>query len=194
VAGAWRGRVLHVTESLAANFGGTAAACAQLANHLLSLGIEVSTVSLDGHDQDARWRLAPQIEASRCRVTGSSRLGYSPDLMAALASGAPPDVVHLHGLWRLYYRQAAQAASRRGVPILITVNGMLHARALEQRSGLKRAARWLYQDRVLRGAECLHATASDEADQIRQAGFHGPIAVVPWGVAVPPPGGAGSAC
>ncbi len=48
-------------------------------------------------------------------------------------------------------------------------------------------ARWLFQDTIVRRASCLHATAVEEADEIRHLGFTGPIVVIPWGVQPPEP-------
>ena len=62
---------------------------------------------------------------------------------------------------------------------------MLHPPALRQRGAFKRAARWVFQDEVLRTARCLHATAAEEAREIRSQGFRQPIAVIPWGVDMP---------
>ena len=63
------------------------------------------------------------------------------------------------------------------------------AAALRQRAALKRVGRWLFQDDVLGGASCLHATASQEAEAIRRLPYRRPVAVVPWGV--PPAPGRG---
>ena len=49
----------------------------------------------------------------------------------------------------------------------------------------KRLARFLYQDRDLKKAVALHATADSEAAQFRKLGFKNPIIVSPNGVNVP---------
>ena len=102
-----------------------------------------------------------------------------------LDSLAPQNVVHVHGLWRLHYFQSARFAHKRGIPLIVSVHGMLLGSALGQRAALKRVGRWLFQDAVLRRAHCLHATSAAEAEAIRRLGFPGAIAVVPWGVRVP---------
>lgn len=178
-------RVLQVGETLAARFGGTAAACAQLSNHLAIAGIDVSVLTLGGVNGGGEWRLDPRIVAKTCTPWGPARLGYSAEVGGTLESLTPTDVLHVHGLWRLHYLQSARFAFRRGIPLIVSVHGMLHARALRQRAGLKRAARWIFQDALLGRARCLHATAVEEAEEIRRAGFTGPIAVLPWGVEVP---------
>jgi glycosyltransferase involved in cell wall biosynthesis len=177
-------RVWQVCSSLAVTFGGISAACAQLTNHLSRAGAGVVVISLvDNHGP--AWPLDPGVVAVRSSAAWPDRLGYSRGLAAHMRALAPPDVVHLHGLWRLHLVQAARSAGRADVPVIVTVHGMLHPPALRQRGAFKRAARWIFQDQVLRTARCLHATAKEEADEIRALGFSQPIAVIPWGVDMP---------
>jgi glycosyltransferase involved in cell wall biosynthesis len=93
--------------------------------------------------------------------------------------------VHIHGLWRLHYWQAARYARELRIPSVVSVHGMLYRQALAEHGGFKRLARWLYQDGVLQTAACLHATAADEIVEIRRLGFSKPIAMIPWGVDIP---------
>jgi len=179
-------RVLQVGESLAVEYGGTAAACAELTNQLALCGVDVSLITLAGSNgAGANWALDPAVAASICVPTGPRRLGYCRGMPAILESLAPQNVVHVHGLWRLHYLQSAHFARVRSIPLIISVHGMLLGGALRQRAALKRVGRWLFQDAMLRRAHCLHATAPAEAEAIRRLGFQGPIAIVPWGVQSP---------
>lgn len=176
--------MLQITESLNVEFGGLATACAQLANHLVAAGTAVTAVTVDGNRAGRRAALDARVHAVRCAPSWPGRLGYARGLGPTLES-MTPDVVHVHGLWRLYLSQAARFAHRRGVPVIVSTHGMLHAPARRQRAALKQMEGWLFQDGVLRHARCLHATADDEADEIRKLGFNTPIAVIPWGVELP---------
>jgi glycosyltransferase involved in cell wall biosynthesis len=62
---------------------------------------------------------------------------------------------------------------------------MLEPWCLRQKWLKKRIARWLYQDRDLKCATALHATAESEAEQFRRLGFRNPVIVSPNGVNVP---------
>lgn len=180
-----RVRVWHVCNSLAVTFGGISAACAQLTNHLARTGAQVVAISLVDARSGPLWPLDAPVDLVRCAATWPDRFGYSRALAARFSSLSPPDLVHVHGLWRGHFAQASHWARHAGVPVIITVHGMLHPPALRQRAAFKRLARWLFQDEVLRTARCLHATALEEADEIRSLGFDLPIAVIPWGVDMP---------
>jgi glycosyltransferase involved in cell wall biosynthesis len=179
--------VLQVTESLNVRFGGIATAYAQLVNHLACAGVEVIALTVDPEAGDAgRVPLESRVRAMACRPSRPRRLGYCAGMAKRLDTAPVPAVVHIHGLWRLHAAQVIRYAQRIGAPVVISPHGMLHAAARRQRAIVKRAARRLFQDAVLRRARCLHATAAEEADEIRRLGFDGPIAVIPWGVEAPP--------
>jgi glycosyltransferase involved in cell wall biosynthesis len=179
-------RVIQVSDSLDRAFGGTAAACASLSNHLAAGGIDVAVMT-PAADGRSPWPLHPRVLARECRARGPRgitwRLGPFTDAPAVLRSLMPIDVAHIHGLWRMPYLQVARTAGALATPVVVSVHGMLHPAALERRSLAKRLFRSLVQDPVLLDrAKCLHATAPDEAEFIRGAGYGGPIAIVPWGI------------
>ena len=116
------------------------------------------------------------------------------DGVAHFANGRPfenvllkvkPDIVHLHGLWSLGLHRCAAICKRWHVPYVIAPRGMLEPWSLQQKWLKKRIARWLYQDRDLKCAAALHATAESEAEQFRKLGFKNSIIVSPNGVNVP---------
>jgi glycosyltransferase involved in cell wall biosynthesis len=180
-------RVLQVSESLAVDFGGTAAVCAQLANHLVRAGVSVSALPLGGvNGSRSRWPIDSAVVLAVCEPTGPRWLGYCRGMSAVLDSLPPPDLVHVHGLWRVLYAQAGRYAENSHRPLVISTHGMLYDLALiAGRLRRKGVARWLFQDRLLRSARCLHVTAPDEADQLRRLGFDRPVAIIPWGVDTP---------
>jgi glycosyltransferase involved in cell wall biosynthesis len=183
--------VLQVSDTLEVAFGGTAAVCAQLSNHLAAGGAEVALMTPLPANGHARWPLDPRVAVRYCRRRGPRSLGWRlgplTDAPGIFKSLQPIDVAHIHGLWRMPYLQTARTARVCGIPVVVSAHGMLHAQALGRRSFAKRVARWLFQDALLlHGSGCLHATATEEAEAIRGAGYKGPIAIVPWGIESPP--------
>lgn len=177
--------ILQVTDGLTADLGGTAAVCAQLSSYLARTGDHVSLLTCGPPSSAPRWPLDAAVTERVCRPSAPHRLGFCPDLGAIAATFERPELVHVHGLWRLHYLQAARYARRLDAPLVVSLHGMLYDVALANKTAAKRLARWLYQDRLLRSARCLHATAPEEVDQIRKLGFDGPVALVPWGVDLP---------
>jgi glycosyltransferase involved in cell wall biosynthesis len=117
-------------------------------------------------------------------ILGPQKFGYAPRLLNDLVN-EHPDLVHLHGLWKYSAAALQQWSSRTGKPFLISPRGMLEPWALRQSPIQKRVAGWLFQNRSLRRAACIHATSPQECESIREAGFTNPIAIIPNGVEVP---------
>jgi glycosyltransferase involved in cell wall biosynthesis len=63
--------------------------------------------------------------------------------------------------------------------------GMLGPAALRVSAWKKRSFWWLSQRRALEAADCLHATAASEYEEIRAAGLRNPVAIIPNGIELP---------
>ncbi|MDN2578976.1 glycosyltransferase [Aquibium sp. ELW1220] len=113
--------------------------------------------------------------------TGLSTLGISCGMRAALRTGRF-DILHTHGLWRMPNVYAAP-----GARLVIAPRGMLAPPALAFSPLRKRLFLKIAQGTALRAAEMFHATSEGEYDDIRRFGLKQPVAVIPNGVAVPPP-------
>ena len=135
-------------------------------------------------DEDApEWSPVPG-KAFACR--GPWGLGYAPGLRAALAQATGErTVLHLQGLWKLTSAACLSVSEAYATPRVISPRGMLDAWALGQSRVRKRIARWLYEDRNLAGASCIHTLCEAEARQVRSFGLRNPVAVVANGVDLP---------
>ena len=90
-----------------------------------------------------------------------------------------PDILHGHGLWLMEVHHMVSIARKRNLPYIISPRGMLEPWALNYKKWKKQVALWLYQNKDLANAACIHTTAKMEAEQIRKLGFKNPIAVIP---------------
>lgn len=150
--------------------GGPSRSVQGLAAGLNSLNVEAWLLTLRHGDN-------PWVEGVTYFLNGES--------FDDVAFRVKPDIVHLHGIWNLELHRCAVICRRWGIPYVIAPRGMLEPWSLKQKWLKKRIARWLYQDRDLRYAAALHATAESEAEQLRKLGFTNPIIVSPNGVNVP---------
>ncbi len=116
-------------------------------------------------------------------IAGPSAFGYLPGLGRALDSERL-DLLHTHGLW-MYTSVACLRWSDRRKPYVVSPHGMLAPWALRISGWKKKIAWWLYENRHLRGAACLHALNAAEAEAIRRCGLRNPICIVPNGVDLP---------
>ena len=163
-------KILHVITSISKNSGGPARSVQGLVARLNASGVDTWLLTLRHGDE-------PWIDGVRHFVNGRP--------IENVLLKVKPDIVHLHGLWCLELHRCAMICRRWSIPYVIAPRGMLEPWSLQQKWLKKRIARWLYQDRDLKCAAALHATAESEAEQFRRLGFKNSIIVSPNGVNVP---------
>ncbi|MHB1421804.1 MAG: glycosyltransferase [Gemmataceae bacterium] len=176
-------KVIEVVPSIAEEAMGPSYSVPRLSEALAQLGVDVRLHLLAP---------APAAAASyrihsypRCRLLW--RLGISPAMRRALRREADEvNVIHNHSLWMMPNIYPAQAARGKPCRLVTSPRGTLSAWALAHSSMRKRLIWFLGQRRAVRDSHCFHATAESEFQQIRSAGLHAPVAIIPNGIEVVP--------
>ena len=163
-------RVLHAITDISVRCGGPSRSVQGLVAGLNRVGVEAWLFTLCRGDE-------PWVDGVSHFVNGEP--------FECTANRIKPDIVHLHGIWSLALHGCAVICRRWNIPYVIAPRGMLEPWSLKQKWLKKRIARWLYQDRDLKCAAALHATAESEAEQFRRLGFKNPGIISPNGVNVP---------
>jgi glycosyltransferase involved in cell wall biosynthesis len=193
-------KILQVVASYypAVRYGGTIVSVHGLAAALAARGhdVHVYTTSVDGerdsdvpHDQPV---MLDGVHVWYFRSPNLRRLYRSPDLRAQLArTVADFHVVHTHAvfLWPLWV--AARAATRAGVPYVVSPRGMLERDLIGEKSTLAKGL-WiaLVERRNLEQAAAIHVTSAREASEAAAFGFRlPPVHEIPNGAALDPPSG-----
>ena len=164
-------KVLHVISSIGRDGGGPSRSSQGLVAALCKAGVDAWIYPLDAAE--------PWVPGVRRYVIDIGDGGMCTEEMKKF------DLVHIHGIWDVRLHKVAVMCREAGVPYVISPRGMLEPWSLRQKWFKKRIARWLYQDRDLRLAAVLHATADSEAEQFRNLGFENKIVISPNGVNVP---------
>ena len=174
-------KVLHVISGLSRKSGGPARSSQGLVAALCKVGVDAWIWALDGSH--------PWIPGVRGidGIVGFEQAARTP-LPPSLCRIDEFDLVHIHGIWSRKLHKVAVMCRRAGVKYVIAPRGMLEPWSLKQKWLKKRIARWLYQDKDLKCAVALHATAESEAEQFRRLGSKNEIIVSPNGVNVPDEG------
>lgn len=163
-------RILHCIGSISRSGGGPARSVQGLVAALDALDVESWLLALSPGDD--LW-----VDGVKHFING--------DLLRNVLPRVKPDIVHLHGIWHISLHRCALICREKNVPYIISPRGMLEPWSLKQKWLKKRIARLLYQDKDLKCAAALHATAESEAEQFRRLGFKNPVIISPNGVNVP---------
>ena len=99
-----------------------------------------------------------------------------------------PGILHNHSLWMMPNILAGRYCGPGSrAKLVVSPHGTMSAWALS-RSRLNKWLAWhiLGQKQILQHAALFHATSRHEVQDIRAAGYKGPIALVPYGITLPP--------
>ncbi len=92
------------------------------------------------------------------------------------------DLLHLTGIWEPLSHASIILAKKNFIPIVISPQGMLEPWALNNNFLKKKIAWYIYQKKDLNLADVIHATAEQEAENLRKIGLKQPIAIIPNGI------------
>jgi glycosyltransferase involved in cell wall biosynthesis len=171
--------VVSLTGSVGHGGGGVWVVARALSRALGALGVRVETVGIsDGTSASGAWGDVPlrQFDA-----IGPRSFGFAPRMRRAIAA-QPADLLHQHGLWMYSSVACLRWASGGRRPYVLSVHGMLDRWALSHSQWKKKIAGWLFQNRHLQRAACLHALCEAEARAVRAYGLRNPVCIIPNGI------------
>ena len=175
-------RVVHVTSWLSPRGGGIPPVILGLDRENLRLGLESLTAGLRDRASDPD----PAVQGVNrilCDAIGPSSFSFSKNLKCHVAAETTEStVIHSHGLWMHPGVVAREISTSTGAPLVVSPHGMLEPWALKNSRWKKQVALWLFENKNLRHAACLHALCRAEARNLRDFGLRNPIAVIPNGI------------
>jgi glycosyltransferase involved in cell wall biosynthesis len=93
-----------------------------------------------------------------------------------------PDLVHINGIWEPYNWLFQKEAIKLGIKVVLSPHGMLEPYILNRNKFKKKIALKLYQNKAIKLADYIHATAKSEIDQINFLGYNNKSTIIPNGV------------
>jgi poly(glycerol-phosphate) alpha-glucosyltransferase len=90
------------------------------------------------------------------------------------------DILHVHGVWRYPHAFMATWKRHTGLPVIVTLHGMLDPYIIEQQGKIKQYfGKLLFADRGFYAVTCFHALSMKEMEDIRAYGLKQPVAIIP---------------
>lgn len=176
-------KVLHVISGISRDSGGPSRSSQGLVAAECRAGVDAWIYPFDGAEPWIEGVRKFRVKSLEFRVQSRGQGEDSLELGVEDLKGF--DLVHIHGIWDPRLHNVAKMCRTAKVPYVIAPRGMLEPWSLKQKWLKKRIARFLYQDKDLKCAAALHATAESEAEQFRKLGFRNPVVISPNGVNVP---------
>lgn len=181
-------RVLHVIPSLAASYGGPAAAMPVMARGLAAAGVEVHVATIDETlpNSQSSDGLASDTDGFHRITFGLSFRPYRVSLSLGrwLARHAGDyDLIHIHGVFTYSSWAACRAAAKAGVPFVVRPLGILNRWGMENRR--PRLKRWFFrlvEKPFFDRAAAMHFTSRDEAEDVARLGIRSKTVIIPLGI------------
>jgi poly(glycerol-phosphate) alpha-glucosyltransferase len=113
------------------------------------------------------------------------KVGYSNDIHKKLNS-LKPDIIHQQGIWQYHsYALLKYKNNNPNIKTIITPRGMLDVWAVKRSAFIKNILGFLYENKNLQKADCIHALCQSEYESIRKFGLKNPVAIIPNGTSIP---------
>lgn len=179
-------KILLNIASLEKSNGGTTFFVSDLSEALAKLGQDVSLISMSEENLNQKKDLyLPSEDKVNLTIIKKNKNLFDKFFFNKLylerISNHLEEVslVHITGLWTLSVNKTIKLAKKKNLPIIISPQGMLEPWALKHHFWKKKIAWHLYQNKHLKLAKVLHATAYQEAENFRNMGLKQPIAIIP---------------
>lgn len=127
------------------------------------------------------------VEMENCRLyfVQKNILGAMKQEWLALLNDVQPDIVHVHGCWTPQCAWVQKWSQAKGFQVILTPHGMLEPWIMKRNYWIKKLpALILYQRKAICKADCIHATAESEKENLLQLGYNDKIEVIPNAVDV----------
>ncbi len=182
-------KIIQCISSLKKTSGGTTFFVSDLSNELARYGVDVSIVSQFSKNKSTNLKdlylpLEKKVKTEFIKyednfVHKMFATSYRHKLIKLINENV--NLIHITGLWEPSSHAACVVARKYLIPTIVSPQGMLEPWALNNSLYKKKIAWYLYQQKDLKFANVLHATAEQEAENFKRLGFKQPIAIIPNG-------------
>jgi len=185
-------KILQTVAGISRASGGPSHSVTNLCSYLGHVGQFVNLLVIGDEANCDQWVL-PDRQVVKLHCVPKQKIpffnmSYSPEFGRKIAKLHQRDnlqIIHDHGLWMPNNKTSAEMAMRLGIPLIISARGMLEPWALKYHGWKKKIVWRAWQKAAIQSAAVLHATAVEEALNLRALGLKNPITVIPNGVDVP---------
>lgn len=125
------------------------------------------------------------VNYGRTNLPIIKQLGFSTDIHR-LVKNEHADIIHQQGIW-MYYSYATLVEKQKNpqCKVIIEPHGMLDPWAVKNSSWKKEIVKFLFENKNLKTADCIHALCQSEYESIRKYGLKNPVAIIPNGITLP---------
>ena len=178
-------KILHVTPSLAPEWGGPPKVIIGIAKALIEKGIETCIFATAKKDKEKRIVILNDVPIRIFKRGFLSRFwtAYSPNITHIMREEIENyDLVHIHELWHYPHFAVYKAAKSFKKPFIISIHGGLQHWCLNHKAFKKKIYSILIQRKILKEASALHAITEEEVKNISNFVDNKNVFLIPNGI------------
>ncbi|WP_299231550.1 glycosyltransferase [uncultured Bacteroides sp.] len=169
-------RIIHYIPTIGRNWGGTTAYMQLLGNELGKL-VELHIFTHSSENP---------VEIKNCEIHNLptiKKYGEFKKEFCKLMKEINPDVFHVNGCWTPGCAITQKWAQKLGYSVVLTPHGMLEPWIMTRHYWTRKIpALLLYQKGAVVKADCIHATAESEKENLLKLGYNNKIEVIANGI------------
>jgi len=162
-------KILHITPSLAPEWGGPPKVIAGIAKALIEKGVETRILTTAEKGKEKRIVMLSDVPIRIVKRGFLSRfwIAYSPSITHVMREEIENcDLVHIHELWHYPHFAVYKVAKSFKKPFIISIHGELKPWCLNHKAFKKKIYSILIQRKILKEASALHAITEEEVKNI----------------------------
>lgn len=171
-------KIIHYIPTIDRNWGGTTAYMQLLSNELGKL----TELHIFTHSSDN------PVEIQNCQIHNLATIRHLTEFKRQfkfLIKDIQPNVFHVNGCWTPGCALTQKWAQEMDIKVVLTPHGMLEPWILARHYWTRKVpALLLYQKAAVKKADCLHATAVSEKENLQKLGYNNRIEIIPNGIEV----------
>lgn len=171
-------KAIHYIPTIDRNRGGTTAYM-QLIGNELGEKIEMHIITHASENP---------VKIENCSIHCISTFSHYHTMknqFMELLKDIEPNIFHVNGCWSPGCVLTQKWAQQAGYKVVLTPHGMLEPWIMKRHYWTRKLpALWLYQKRAVAKADCLHATAESEKENLLKLGYNRNIEVIANGIEV----------
>lgn len=167
-------KVIHIVGSIDKSAGGPSRSVPQTCENVSELGIEIELIT------------RPSANPVKVNTSNSFKLTFCSlkelIFLCFTLSRNEVSIIHLQHVWDPYITIVALAARIKRIPYIITPRGMLEPWIMNRNKWKKNIWMFLFQQKDIKCASCIHTTCEMEMQNVRNLGFSNPMVIIPNGI------------
>jgi glycosyltransferase involved in cell wall biosynthesis len=174
-------QLIHIIENIDNSYGGPARSVPLLVKYLNKLHIKNKIFTVKVYENETNTILETNdIDVIKVPLEGFKKIKYSSKLEDEIIKEINRDtIIHVHTVWTYPAYIGYEIAKKYNLPLIVSTRGTMYKWALNQSKLVKSLAMIMFQKNMLKTANIIHITESNERKALEDIGVYNKTVIIP---------------